>query len=308
MSPYQHVAHDGLSIGDRQLQRKGDRNRWSYSYSADQQRESVFVADQRTRAPCFLLVLTRRANSPAKVDRRRRRRRRCCSARPGLCLPLVTVASTFTCKPASVKKRGEEENENHQCVDIYRHTRKNVINEQPCRPSRKKIPILFEKAWIVRPSRSTGSKNLVRATGLFVPVNTQARELPYRSFRHFARNYPVSPIQYKVNCIALTQTCNCDEHTSGTGPSILYNLPVSRRSLNIEVKMVRSSAHPSSFRKRPVSKNVFHKGQFWARSCGMSCMTRSCASTSMAMFVSSASRTTSQWWLSPSIYGRSNTT
>ncbi|CAB0038989.1 unnamed protein product [Trichogramma brassicae] len=29
--------------------------------------------------------------------------------------------------------------------------------------------------------------------------------------------------------------------------------------------------------------------------------------TSMAMFVSSVSRTTSQWWLSPSIYGRSNT-
>ncbi|CAB0032712.1 unnamed protein product [Trichogramma brassicae] len=31
------------------------------------------------------------------------------------------------------------------------------------------------------------------------------------------------------------------------------------------------------------------------------CMTRSCASTSMAMFVSSVSRTPSQWWLSPSI-------
>ncbi|CAB0042672.1 unnamed protein product [Trichogramma brassicae] len=51
----------------------------------------------------------------------------------------------------------------------------------------------------------------------------------------------------------------------------------------------------------------FHRGQYWARSCGTLCMTRSCASTSMAMFVSSVSRTTSQWWLSPSIYGRSNT-
>ncbi|CAB0043878.1 unnamed protein product [Trichogramma brassicae] len=36
------------SIGDRQLQRKGDRKRWSYSYSADQQRESVFVGDIAT--------------------------------------------------------------------------------------------------------------------------------------------------------------------------------------------------------------------------------------------------------------------
>ncbi|CAB0037452.1 unnamed protein product, partial [Trichogramma brassicae] len=34
----------------------------------------------------------------------------------------------------------------------------------------------------------------------------------------------------------------------------------------------------------------------------MSCMTPSCASTSMAMSVSSASRTTLLWWLSPSTY------
>ncbi|CAB0044132.1 unnamed protein product, partial [Trichogramma brassicae] len=36
------------SIGDRQIQRKGDRKRWSYSYSADQQRTSVFIGDIAT--------------------------------------------------------------------------------------------------------------------------------------------------------------------------------------------------------------------------------------------------------------------
>ncbi|CAB0035569.1 unnamed protein product, partial [Trichogramma brassicae] len=38
------------------------------------------------------------------------------------------------------------------------------------------------------------------------------------------------------------------------------------------------------------SQQEFHRGQYWARSCGTLCMTRSCASTSMAMFVSSVSR------------------
>ncbi|CAB0029319.1 unnamed protein product, partial [Trichogramma brassicae] len=38
------------SIGDRQLQRKGDRKSWSYSYSADQQRTLVFVGLQEATA------------------------------------------------------------------------------------------------------------------------------------------------------------------------------------------------------------------------------------------------------------------
>ncbi|CAB0041206.1 unnamed protein product [Trichogramma brassicae] len=37
-----------ITIENRQLQREGDRKRWSYSYSADQQRESVFVGDIST--------------------------------------------------------------------------------------------------------------------------------------------------------------------------------------------------------------------------------------------------------------------
>ncbi|CAB0044445.1 unnamed protein product [Trichogramma brassicae] len=36
------------------------------------------------------------------------------------------------------------------------------------------------------------------------------------------------------------------------------------------------------------SQQESHRGQYWARSCGTLCMTRSCASTSMAMFVSSS--------------------